>query len=121
MVWVPLTGCGLASCLPAVRQRCWRAAACSHRSTQVTLTRPSPPIWVQAALPGDPLRSSLDFLHNAARTAGQPPAPDGEAAAAAAAEERLHKELLARAHFARWVLGPGAARAWSVRSTSWRG
>ncbi|PRW59696.1 hypothetical protein C2E21_1393 [Chlorella sorokiniana] len=55
----------------------------------------------QAEFGEDPLHSSLDYLHYAARTAGQPPAYSTEAQTAVAAEERLHKERLARAHFAR--------------------
>ncbi|KAI7840162.1 hypothetical protein COHA_005945 [Chlorella ohadii] len=55
----------------------------------------------QVEFADDPLHSSLDFLHHAARTAGQPPAYSSEAQAAVAAEERLHKERLARAHYAR--------------------
>lgn len=65
---------------------------------------PPTPIPKQVEFGEDPLHSSLDYLHYAARTAGQPPAYSSEAQAAVAAEERLHKERLARAHFARWVL-----------------
>ena len=50
----------------------------------------------------DPLRASLDYLHHAARQAGRPPHYSGAVQAAVSAEERLYKERLARAHFARW-------------------
>jgi anaerobic glycerol-3-phosphate dehydrogenase len=67
---------------------------------------------VCACLPGpqfefseDPLLASLDYLHDAARRAGRLPHYSGAVQAAVSAEERLYKERLARAHFARWAAG----------------
>lgn len=49
----------------------------------------------------DPLRSSLEFLRHSARTVGLQPHYSGPVQAAVNAEQRLYKERLARAHFAR--------------------
>ena len=81
------------------------------------------PALPRVCLPGpqfgfseDPLLASLDYLHHAAQRAGRPPHYSGAVQAAVSAEERLYKERLARAHFARWAAG---GCWWGCGYSSW--